>query len=155
MINIRRATVNDVDSIFTLANRSASKGLMLTRSKYKIVSMLQCFMIAEDKETKAIIGCGALNLLWTDLGEIMTLAVEENSRRHGIGTRIVNALIDEAKQLKLPGILALTYQVDFFKKLGFEISDKNEFPRKLWRECLECPKLEQCDENVMHYKVKL
>lgn len=153
MVKIRKATAKDVDGIFSLANKYAARGLMLSRSKYKIISMLQCFVVAEDEGTGAIVGCGALYMLWTDLAEIMTLAVEENFRGQGVGSRIVNALIDEAKQLKVPEILALTYQVEFFKKLGFNLSDKNLFPRKLWRECLECPKLEQCDESVMHKKV--
>jgi amino-acid N-acetyltransferase len=153
MIKIRKATADDVDGIFNLANKYAARGLMLSRSKYKIISMLQCFIVAEDDTTSTLVGCGALSLLWTDLAEIMTLAVEESYRRQGIGSKIVNALMDEAIQLKVPETLILTYQVDFFKKMGFELSDKNLFPRKLWRECLECPKLEQCDETVMHRKV--
>jgi len=154
MIEIRKATVQDIDGIFTLANTYAARGLMLPRSKYKIVSMLQCFMVAVDTEAAKVVGCGALNMLWSDLGEIMTLAVDEYYRRQGVGRRIVEALVGEARVLKVPGILVLTYQVDFFTKMGFTMSDKNLFPRKLWRECLECPKLEHCDESVMYMKLE-
>lgn len=153
MIKIRKATVNDVGGIFILANKCAARGLMLPRSKYKIVSMLQGFIVAEDTATAAVVGCGAFDLLWTDLGEIMTLAVEEAYQRQGVGRQLVAALVAEAVKMQVPEILVLTYQVDFFAKLGFKATNKDQFPRKLWRECLECPKLEECDETVMHMKI--
>lgn len=62
---------------------------------------------------------------------------------------MVSHLLKKAKGLGFPKVISLTYQVEFFKKLGFSVTDKDNFPRKLWRECLECPKLEQCDEIAM------
>lgn len=154
MIIIRKPTVNDVDVIFRLTNRMAQKGLMLSRSKYKIISMLQNFVVAEDDETKKVIGCGAFTLLWTDLGEVMALAIEDEYQKQGVGSRIVNILLDQARKLQVPEVITLTYKPEFFKKLGFVTTDKDRFPRKLWRECLECPKLEECDETVLHMMMK-
>ena len=149
-IIIRKPTVEDTDNIFTITNKMADRGLMLHRSKYKIVSMLNSFLVAEDRHTGKVVGSGAFSLLWTDLGEINALAIDDEYQRKGIGTRIVRALLDEARRLKVPEVITLTYKPDFFIRLGFELSDKNSFPRKLWRECIECPKLEQCDEIVLH-----
>jgi amino-acid N-acetyltransferase len=149
-ITIRKPTVEDTDAIFNLTNKMADRGLMLHRSKYKIVMMLNNFLVAEDEETGKVIGCGAFSLLWTDLGEVIALAIDDEYQGKGIGTSIVNELLDEAERLRVPDVITLTYKPDFFKRLGFELSDKNSFPRKLWRECLECPKLEQCDEIVLH-----
>ena len=149
-ITVRRARADDVGAIFSLTNMMAKNGYMLPRSKYKIITMLMGFYVAEDAES-AIVGCGAFNPLWTDMGEIMALAVEEEYSGRGVGKKLIDALIAEGIRLNMKEIITLTYQVDFFKKMGFVIAEKDCFPRKLWRECLECPKLEECDETAMHY----
>ena len=146
---VRPATVNDINRIFELTNQMAEKGLMLTRSKYKIISILQNFLVAADENDYAV-GCGAFSLLWSDLGEIMALAVDPLWQKKGVGKELVSALISRGLFVKVPEIIVLTYQVDFFKKRGFTLTDKDKFPRKVWRECLECPKLEKCDETAMH-----
>ncbi len=146
---IRPATVNDIDRIFELTNSMAQKGLMLSRSKYKIITILQNFLIAADENDRAI-GCGAFSLLWSDLGEIMALAVDPEWQKKGVGKELVLALISKGRFVKAPEIIVLTYQVEFFRKMGFVMTDKDKFPRKVWRECLECPKLEKCDETAMH-----
>jgi amino-acid N-acetyltransferase len=150
MIIIRKPTIQDVDTIFNLTNRMADKGLMLHRSKYKIVTMLQNFLVAEDDTTGKVIGCGALTLLWTDLCEVMALAIEEEYQGKGVGKKLVNELLDIAARLRVPEVITLTYKPEFFQKLGFTLANKSKFPRKVWGECLECPKLEQCDETALH-----
>jgi N-acetylglutamate synthase-like GNAT family acetyltransferase len=97
-----------------------------------------------------IAGCGAFVPLWTDMGEIMSLAVRDEYQGKGVGKMLVDVLIEEGRRLKMTEVITLTYQVDFFGKMGFTVVDKDRFPRKMWRECLECPKLEQCDETAMH-----
>ncbi|MBN1697072.1 MAG: N-acetyltransferase [Spirochaetales bacterium] len=150
MINIRKPTVGDVETIFNLTSRMAGKGLMLHRSKYKIITMLQNFLVAEDEETGKVIGCGAFILLWTDLGEVVALAIEEEYQGKGVGKRIVKELLSNARRMQVPEVITLTYKPGFFKKIGFSPADKDRYPRKIWGECLECPKLEQCDETMLH-----
>lgn len=166
-VHVRRATARDVDAIFRLTNDNAREGLMLPRSKYKIVTTLANFMVAELKAPEMshadgnpadgggnrVVGCGAFSMLWTDMGEIMSLSVAGNYRRRGIGGLLVRSLIEEGRRMRVDEIITLTYQTDFFKNLGFALANKDQFPRKLWRECLECPKLEQCDETAMHLKL--
>lgn len=155
---VRRAVADDVSAILTLTNRMAKKGLMLPRSKYKIVTSLSSFFVAvmTDPETgkEEIAASGAFVPLWTDMGEIMSLAVDEKYQGKGIGKQLVMALVREGKRMGMPEIITLTYQVEFFKNLGFTVADKDRFPRKLWRECLECPKLEECDETAMHLLIE-
>ncbi len=148
-IIMRRATADDVDSIYNLTSGMAAQGLMLMRSKYKIVTTLTTYFVAEDSESKKIVACGSLAPLWTDLCEVCALAVHPVWQGKGLGKKLVLELIEEAKWIRIPRVITLTYQVKFFQKLGFTIVDKNEFPRKLWRECLECPKLEACDETAL------
>ena len=145
---VRRATAADVDAVFTLTSSMAESELMLSRSKYKIATMLPSFYVAEEKGE--VIGCGSCSILWTDLAEICALAVRRDKHGQGVGAAVVSALVEEAQRLKIPKIITLTYQVKFFEKLGFAVVDKDAFPRKVWRECLECPKLEACDETAMY-----
>ena len=148
-ITIRPATVEDVGDIVRLTSSMARQGLMLPRSKYKIITMLADFLIAVSKEG-TVVGCGAFSVLWTNLGEVCALAVDPAFQGKGIGSLLVKALVEEGRKKRVPEIIALTYQVDFFKNLGFAVTDKDDFPRKVWRECLECPKLEECDETAVH-----
>ncbi len=146
---ILRPTMRHVEGIFHLVTRMSSRGLMLPRSKYQIVTSLTNFLIAADSRGN-VVGCGGLFPLWTDIGEIRSLAVDEERQGTGIGKMLVEALLEEGRRLEIPEVLALTYQAEFFSKLGFTLTDKDRFPRKIWRECLECPKLEACDETAMH-----
>jgi len=146
---IREATVNDVDIIVELVNKYAKKGLMLSKTPYKVFTAIQNFFVAEDKGK--IVGCVALSVIWKDLCEVCSLAVLDDYKKKGIGKKLVQSCIEKAKKLKIPKVIALTYQDKFFEKLGFKFTDKDQFPRKFWRECLECPKLEQCDELAYVY----
>lgn len=146
---IRRANTEDVDSIYNLTSSMAAQGLMLARSKYKIVTSLSSFFVVVDNTASKVVATGSLAPLWTDLCEICALAVHPVWQGKGLGKALVEELIEEARRLKIHQVITLTYQVEFFKRLGFEVRNKNEFPRKLWRECLECPKLEACDETAM------
>jgi len=144
MLNIRKASVDDVDAILKLVNYYAEKELLLRKSAFKVYTKLQNFYIAETE--KKVVGCVSLVVLWKDLAEICSLAVDEQYLRRGIGKKLVNKCIEQAKLLKVTKIIALTYKDKFFGKIGFHFVDKNIFPRKLMWECLECPKLDECDE---------
>jgi len=152
-IKIRTATVEDVEAIFKLNKRMADRGLMLPRNRYKILEMLGNFLVAENEKGE-VVGCGVLNLIWTDLGEVMALAVEDEYQGMGIGGEIVRELLKKAKQLKVPEVITLTYQIEFFKNLGFSVTEKDNFPKRVWRICLDCPKLENCDETALHIILK-
>jgi amino-acid N-acetyltransferase len=144
----RSAAVPDVDRIFKLVSTMAQSGLMLRRSKYKIITMLTNFVVAESRAGE-LAGCGALLPLWTDSAEIVSLAVDRRFQGAGVGKGLVHELLDRARRLGFQEVITLTYEVEFFSKLGFTVQPKDRFPRKLWRECLECPQLEECDETAM------
>jgi amino-acid N-acetyltransferase len=152
-VTYRSATVSDVDKIFKLIGAMAQSGLMLRRSKYKIITMLTNFVVAETTNGE-LAACGALLPLWTDSAEIVSLAVDPRFQRAGIGKRLALELLDRARHLGFQEVITLTYAVDFFAKLGFSVQPKDRFPRKLWRECLECPQLEDCDETAMSFQLQ-
>lgn len=149
---IREANVQDVDSIVNLINGYAEKGLMLPKTPYKVYSTVQNFFVVEIDSK--VVGCVSLNVLWKDIAEICSLAVDSKFTGKGIGRMLIEKCLEKAKSLRVERVIALTYQDKFFEKMGFVLSDKDKFPRKLWRECLECPKLESCDEKAYVYELK-
>ncbi len=115
-VTYRPATVQDVDRIFKLVSAMAQSRLMLRRSKYKIVTMLTNFVVAES-QTGELAACGALLPLWTDSAEIVSLAVDPRYQGAGIGQGMVRELLDRARRLGFEEVITLTYAVEFFSKL--------------------------------------
>ncbi len=117
---------------------------MLFRSTADIYENLQTFTIVElDGQ---IVGCCALEVIWSDLAEIKSLAVDGTKRAMGIGRMMVTAAIEQAARLGVPKVFALTLEPEFFRKLGFEIVEKETLPMKVWSDCARCPKQQHCDE---------
>jgi len=152
-IVVHPATLADVEHMHSVINDFATKGLMLAKSRNALYQNIRDFCVAEavDEESgeHTFAGCGALHVLWADLGEIRSLAVPQRYQGNGVGRDLVRALLQDATRLRLPRVFALTYQQAFFKRLGFSEVDKDMLPRKVWGECLDCPKFPNCDEIAM------
>jgi len=147
-ILVRKARLRDAEQIAHLINHFAAQGLMLPKNILEVYEHIREYVVAED-ETGQVVGCGALRLMWHDLGEIRSLAVAETAQGRGVGRRIVELLLEEARELGLACVFALTYQVPFFEKLGFRVVPKAIFPQKVWLDCQLCPKRLCCDETAM------
>ncbi len=143
----RKAKFSDVEDILKIINDYAEKGLMLARARNVLYEGLREFILAE--EDGKIVGVAALHLVWNELAEIRALAVEPNKIKSGIGRRIVDMLTEEARELGVKTLFALTYQPGFFAKLDFKEVPKESVPHKMWKECINCPKFPNCDEIAM------
>lgn len=150
-MHIRKARLSDVENIYRLVNNYADKGEMLSRPRSLIYEYIRDFVIIEIDDK--VVGTGALHILWDDLAEIRALAVEEDQTRRGIGRGIVEYCLQEAKELGIPKVFALTYQPDFFAKCGFRVISKDNLPQKVWRDCINCPKFPNCDEVCMEIQI--
>ncbi len=150
-MKLRNATVDDVEQILELINFYSSKGVMLPKTLYRIYSAVESFVVIE--ENNKIIGCSSVVVLWKDIAEIRSLAVSKEYVGKGIGKMLVDECINKAYKLRVAKIIALTYQGNFFEKLGFMLVDKNLFYRKILIDCLDCPKLEMCDELAYVYQL--
>jgi len=135
-----------------LINYFADKGEMLARSLSEIYENIRDYFVIRQGER--VIACAALHVSWSDLSEIKSLAVAEDSQEQGIGAQLVEACLREAKELGIPTVFCLTYKPAFFKKLGFSQLDKMELPRKVWGECYRCPKFPDCDEVALIYHLE-
>jgi len=130
-----------------LINRFAGKDEMLARSLSEMYENIRDYFVV--RQGKRMIGCAALHVSWSDLAEIKSLAVAEDSQRKGIGTQLVKSCLNEAKELGIPTVFCLTYKPAFFEKFSFSRRDKMELPRKVWTECYRCPKFPNCDEVAL------
>ena len=143
-----RAAIADAKAIHDLVNTFARKGEMLPRTMAEVYENLRDFYVVRD-ETDAAVACGGLHILWEDLAEIKSLAVREDLQGKGIGQRIVDACLEEARSIGISTAFALTYRPGFFEKLGFTQADVMTLPRKVWGECYRCPKFPGCNEIAM------
>ncbi len=143
-----RAEIADAQAIHDLVNTFARKGEMLPRTMAEVYENLRDFYVVRDDAGIAV-ACGGLHILWADLAEIKSLAVREDLQGKGLGQRIVQACLDEARQIGLTTAFALTYRPGFFEKLGFAQADVMTLPRKVWGECYRCPKFPGCNEIAM------
>lgn len=146
-MNLRKAKFSDVEMIYELVNAYADKGVMLPRSRNTLYESLREFVVAE--ENGNIIGVGALHLTWDGLAEVRATAIAPQAVKQGIGRKIVEYLIDEARELEVKRLFTLTYQPGFFAKLGFHEIPKEQLPHKVWKECINCPKFPNCDETAL------
>jgi amino-acid N-acetyltransferase len=144
---LRKAKIADVKDIQKLLMIFANRGDMLSRSLSEIYESLRDFYVVEDEGV--VLGAAALHIVWDDLAEVRSVAVDEAAGRKGIGSRLVDACISEAREIGLRRIFCLTYKPDFFAKHGFHLVDKSELPHKVWGDCIKCPKFPDCDENAM------
>jgi amino-acid N-acetyltransferase len=143
-MNVRNATVRDVEAIYSLISYYAQFDKMLFRSKAYIFDNLQMFTVAEVEEK--VVGCCALAVIWSDLAEIKSLAVAEDYQHKGIGKSLAENAVKQAITLGVEKVFALTLEPAFFEKLGFSIVDKKMLPMKVWSDCAKCTKQEKCDE---------
>lgn len=148
---LRKASIKDIKRIHSIVNTAASKGEMLPRSLGELYDNMRDYFVYI--ENGKVVGTGALHICWEDLAEIRSVCVVESSRKEGIGKKIVNICLEEAKAFHIKKVFLLTYQDGFFKKCGFSIVDKKELPQKIWSDCVKCPKFPECDEIAMVIKI--
>ncbi len=132
-----------------MINYFADKNEMLARPLSEIYENIRDYFVV--REGSEVIACVALHVMWEDLAEIKSLAVAESSQQQGIGGQLVNACLEEAKELGMDTIFCLTYKPAFFERAGFSQVDKMELPHKVWTECYRCPKFPNCDEVALIY----
>lgn len=144
---LRPAAIYDVPRIQEIINSHAELGKMLFKSLAQLFENLRDFAVFElDGQ---VVGCVALTIIWADLTEVRSLAVDERYIGRGIGRKLVEWTVDECRRLQIPRLMSLTYEQRFFEKLGFTVVEKDTLPLKVWSDCVRCPKRDGCDEIAM------
>jgi amino-acid N-acetyltransferase len=140
---LRRARTSDVRSIKSLVDKYAGE-VLLAKELVTLFEDVQEFWVAE--LDGAVVGCGALHVLWEDLGEIRSLAVDPAIRGRGIGTALVRRLVEAAGELGLTRIFVLTFETAFFAQHGFVEIDGTPVPPEVYEEIRRSP-----DEGVAEF----
>ena len=160
-IVIQKAQIQDVEEILELVNGFAASNLMLPRGPQYLYENIRDFVIASDPnvpvysltETREvlnlIVACGSLHVLWEDIAEVRALAIHPDYHHLGLGSKLVEYMKKEARQLGIHRLFTFTMTEEFFSSLGFKKIKRKELPPKVWGECSRCPKYFRCDEVGM------
>lgn len=152
LARVRPARLGDMRQVEPLINRFARDNLMLPKTYEQLTRHFREFFVAVDHEDR-LLGCVGLRVYNETLAEIASLAVDESAHGQGIGRKLVERLLDEARDLGLKTVFALTLQELFFHRLGFRTVSKELFPLKVWADCRSCPKLHACDELAVAIEI--
>ncbi|MFH0942276.1 MAG: N-acetyltransferase [Chloroflexota bacterium] len=147
MTRVEKARISDVPQMHQIINTFAGKGVMLPRPLSELYENIRDYFVVRQGER--VVGCASLHVSWDDAAEVRSVAVIDESQHHGVGSALVEACLNEARELGIATVFCLTYQPEFFGRFLFSQVDKMELPRKVWTECYHCPKFPNCDEVAM------
>jgi len=141
---VRPARTADVPGIQELLDPWVQRRILLGKERVTMYESVQEFMVAESGGR--LVGCGALHVMWEDLGEIRTLIVADDWAHRGVGAAIVDALEAKARELGLTRLFCLTFEVDFFTRRGFQPIGEQVVAPDVYSQLLRSP-----DEGVAEF----
>lgn len=142
---VRRARTGDIPGIETLISPLVESRVLLGKDRVVFYEAVQEFRVAEDAEGR-LIGCGALHVMWEDLGEVRTLAVAGDWRGRGVGFAILQRLESEARELGLTRLFCLTFETAFFGRNGYSEIAEGIVSPDVYAELVRSP-----DEGVAEF----
>ena len=142
--SVRRARTADVRSIARLVSGYVGEGILLGKQPVTFYEDVQEFQVAEAGED--VIGCGALHVMWEDLAEVRSLAVERAWRRRGVGHTLLQALLEQARELGARRVFCLTFETEFFSRHGFRSIEGTPVDTGVYAELLR-----SADEGVAEF----
>ncbi len=148
-VTLREALPADVEALHALLDGFARQGLLLPRAVEEVYRNFREFVVAE--HDGRIVGCAGLRLYSSELGEIVGLAVSQESHGYGVGRLMIETLLAQAQSLGLQRVIALTLQPGFFHKLGFAAARVDDYPQKIATDCSRCAKRSTCIEIAVVY----
>ena len=142
---VRPARTRDVRGIQAMLEPLVQRRILLGKDLVVLYEATQQFVVAEDADGN-LIGCGALHVMWEDLGEIRTLIVVDEWLHHGVGRAIVEALEQNARTLGLSRLFCLTFEVEFFRRRGFSPIGEQVVDPDVYSQLIRSP-----DEGVAEF----
>ncbi|MFW3387317.1 UNVERIFIED_CONTAM: amino-acid N-acetyltransferase [Kocuria sp. CPCC 205274] len=148
-LRLRPARTSDVPAIKDLVAPLARAGVLINKDTVAYYEGIQEFLVVEvvGDEQAGLVGCGALHVMWEDLGEVRTLATSDEWRGRGVGRTLLAGLIERARAVGVSRVFCLTFEVDFFSRHGFEVMpNQNQVHPDVFAELLRSH-----DEGVAEY----
>jgi amino-acid N-acetyltransferase len=146
-MHTRDALLPDAERIHELITSYSPDGTLLPRTLAEICENVRDFIVLE--EAGFVIGCGALHLYGPHLAEIRSITVDRPFQKRGGGELLVQSLMSEARKHQVSCICLFTRSPQFFAKLGFDETQREELPDKINKDCRVCPRYHCCDEVAM------
>ncbi|GAA5033728.1 amino-acid N-acetyltransferase [Microbacterium fluvii] len=143
--SVRPARTGDIRGILALLEPYVQRRILLGKDIVVLYESVQQFVVAEDADG-TLVGCGALHVMWEDLGEIRTLIVADDWLHHGVGRVIVERLEEHARALGIARLFCLTFEVDFFTRRGFHPIGEQVVDPDVYSQLLRSP-----DEGVAEF----
>jgi amino-acid N-acetyltransferase len=144
---LRLAHAADVPAVHALIAHYAAQGLLLPRSEPDVRTHLGRFLVVTSGEK--VVGCAALEPYGKDLAEIRSLAVSDAARGGGVGGRLMEFVLVEARRRGFARVFAITHAPRFFERHGFAAMPRYSVPEKIERDCRACPKQDGCEKVAM------
>jgi amino-acid N-acetyltransferase len=145
MIEYKKAKLSDIDAMQKLVAPQVESGIILDRTNDEISTNIRSYTLVFDSDE--LVGFCALHVHSPSLAEIRSLIIKENLRGQKIGTGLISKVLDEGVELGLQKVLSLTYEKEFFEKLGFIEIPKESLPEhKIWADCIKCKHFPVCNE---------
>jgi amino-acid N-acetyltransferase len=129
---IRRARTGDVRQIHRLVDGYVQRGILLGKELVTLYEDVQDFWVAE--LDGRVVGCGAVHVMWEDLAEVRTVAVDPEIAGQGIGHALVAQLVETARGLGVRRVFVLTFEVEFFGRHGFQEIDGSPVDPEVYAE---------------------
>lgn len=147
-IHVRAARLAEAEAIAELNNSFADAALMLSRSAESVAMAIDDYVVAVTSRGK-VVGCGALKEYSPSLAEVAAIAVATEVHGRGLGRQIVAAVEELARKRGIADVFALTLQPKFFEALGYEQTERANYPEKIRRDCLGCARRASCAESCV------
>jgi amino-acid N-acetyltransferase len=145
MTEIVKPNLNHIPAMQKLIEPEVVSGIILHRSDNEVANAIRSYILAKDEDR--LQGYCALHIHTLELAEIRSLVVAQEYRGQGVGAKIVDEALKEALRLGVKEVLTLTYEAEFFKKLGFIEIPKESIPeQKIWLDCIKCKHFPICNE---------
>ena len=147
-IILQKPNLSNIPKMQEISKIYVENGKILKRDDNEMANTIRSYLVAKTNDD--IVGFGALHIYSVKLAEIRSLIVKRGFQNRGIGKSIVKGLLKEAVSLGLKEILVLTYEADFFKKMGFKEIPKEKIPNhKVWEDCIKCKLFPICNELAL------
>lgn len=148
---IRKACLPDMPAVKKMIDKVSADASVLPRTLIELCESVRDFHLCETGGELA--GCCALHVDMQNLAEVRTLIILDEFRDNGLGGRLLQACLREARVLGVERVYALTRIEGFFLKHDFTVIDKHDLPSKVFRDCVRCPKFPDCDETAVVYDI--
>lgn len=152
-VAVRPAGLVDMGEVGPLIDGFAARGLLLPKSPEQLYRTFREFLVARD-EADRLLGCVALRVYSPALAEVSALAVAAEAHGLGVGRRLMDALVGEARSLGLTTLFALTLEEGFFHRLGFRTVPRERFPQKISADCAGCDRRMHCREITVAFEIR-